>query len=218
MLLILIGPIINFFGRKFIPVVVGVIGGLIVGMIVLVICAAVGLLDYVNPTVGDSSTSTFWFFLLAIVLVLLFGIGAGIFLFKFIILGIVLLGFATGYFLGLMLYYMVFLSWVESNVLLIISTFGLGAACAIISWFTREHFLIISTSFVGAYFFVRGISLFVGGFPNEVTLYEQISEGTASFSSLFIGYLVAILVLTLSGIYYQEKKKKIEGEHYKKVA
>lgn len=47
---------------------------------------------------------------------------------------------------------------------------GFAIVAAILSFFWYEHVLIIMTSFAGAYMFVRGISFYAGGFPNEFTL------------------------------------------------
>ena len=140
------------------------------GVVTLVICSAVGLLDYINPAVS-SSTSKLGFFILAIVLVLFFAILVGFLLWKYFFIGTLILGFATGFCIGSLLYNLVFLAWWKSQVVLGISTFGLAAVGVILAWFFSEQLLIFSTSFIGSYFLVRGISMFVGGFPNEVTLY-----------------------------------------------
>jgi len=34
-----------------------------------------------------------------------------------------------------------------------------------------DHALIISTSFIGAYALIRGVSVFAGHYPNEAVLY-----------------------------------------------
>jgi len=64
------------------------------------------------------------------------------------------------------------------------------------------------TSFAGSYFIIRGISLYAGGFPNEVDLSNDISSGGVdwnSFNKAFYGYLAGIVVLTGLSFYFQVK-------------
>jgi uncharacterized membrane protein len=68
--------------------------------------------------------------------------------------------------------------------------------------------VIIATSFIGSYIFVRGFGIFIGGWPSEVELMNQIETGTAVFTPYMIGYLVAIGVFFLIGVIFQFRKKK----------
>ena len=43
-------------------------------------------------------------------------------------------------------------------------------AAVVLTFYWLEPVLIITTSFSGSYMFVRGISLYAGGFPNEFIL------------------------------------------------
>jgi len=49
------------------------------------------------------------------------------------------------------------------------------------------------TSFIGTYLFVRGISLFVGGFPPEYLIYEMIKSGVGITQSFYY-YLGGIIL------------------------
>ena len=70
---------------------------------------------------------------------------------------------------------------------------------------------------------VRGVSLFIGGYPNEFTLISKIENGGASdvLHWPFYLYLVAIAILTLGGIVIQTKLRKHKSEdldtYYKRV-
>jgi len=86
-------------------------------------------------------------------------------------------------------------------------TLALAATAGYLAFIWEDHIVILATSLIGAYLFIRGISIFAGGFPNEITLYQEISEGTASFSDTFIGYLVGIGALFALGVFVQEKTK-----------
>jgi hypothetical protein len=46
-----------------------------------------------------------------------------------------------------------------------------GMIAGISSVFVYKHVIILSTGICGAYGFVRGISLFAGHFPNEITVF-----------------------------------------------
>ena len=63
------------------------------------------------------------------------------------------------------------------------------------------------TSFVGAYGFWRGISLFAGGFPNEFTIADEIKAGAYDvFTPWFYAYMVAIVLTSIGGAVVQYKR------------
>lgn len=60
--------------------------------------------------------------------------------------------------------------------------------------------IIMLTSFMGSYCLVRGISMYVGGFPNENELHKEVSSGAVNWTTFekeFYYYLGAIVVLTI---------------------
>jgi uncharacterized membrane protein HdeD (DUF308 family) len=66
--------------------------------------------------------------------------------------------------------------------------------------------IIVSTSLAGSYIFIRGISLYVGGFPNEFDLIEQLKAGSIPHISYwFYLYLGFILIFTIIGMVVQCK-------------
>ena len=72
--------------------------------------------------------------------------------------------------------------------------------------------------------FIRGISLFAGGYPNEFTLYERIKVGDISaVPGTFYAYMVGMLILIGLGIFIQIRMKRktqkstAEYDYYKKV-
>lgn len=74
-------------------------------------------------------------------------------------------------------------------------------------WKYGNHLIVYATAFLGAYAFVRGISILVGKYPNEVTLYGQIATGTFSgLESEFYFYLAGIIVLGGIGCLVQFKR------------
>merc|ERR1711907_422791 len=87
---------------------------------------------------------------------------------------------------------------------------GLAFVCAIVAAVVEKHVIILITSFVGSYCFVRGISLYAGGFPNEAELETDVKDGKinwSSFSKWFYVYLAGIIVMTIFGLIYQCKNE-----------
>lgn len=124
------------------------------------------------------------------------------------------LGGVAGFFAGGIIFNLFMVQWATSVVLLwstIIFTAMIGVCLA---YYFSENIVILSTSFIGSYLFIRGISMIFGGYPSEMELYNEISTGTAEFSTSFIGYLVAMAVFFVLGAYYQTHKKNQE-DHYK---
>ena len=100
------------------------------------------------------------------------GIIVGWILKKFLVVGLIIIAFIGGFAAGGLLYNLVFIGFAKSTAFLAILTFGLGAAAAVAAFFWRLAIIIIATSLIGSYFSIRGLSLFIGGYPNEITLYQ----------------------------------------------
>lgn len=89
---------------------------------------------------------------------------------------------------------------------------------AVIAYFVEKITIMFVTAFVGSYFVIRGISLYAGGFPNEIDLTEDVANGEIdwkSFGKAFYGYLAGIVILSGLSFYFQIKHdtsgdKKIE--------
>jgi len=72
--------------------------------------------------------------------------------------------------------------------------------------FKVEKIVIIAiTGVLGAYMTVRGISLYAGGFPDEMLLQEEIKQGAITwedFPKSFYAYLAGIVVCAIVGILF----------------
>jgi len=69
---------------------------------------------------------------------------------------------------------------------------GLIAICA------YNVVVIVMTSFAGSYMFVRGISLYTGGYQSELQIMQLIKNGqTSKIDPVFYAWLAAIIVLTI---------------------
>jgi Ca2+/H+ antiporter len=76
--------------------------------------------------------------------------------------------------------------------------------------------IIISTAIVGSYLFIRGISMYAGGYPGEVTLINDLKmRDMSSIDPVFYAYMVGFLLATLFSIILQYKywAQKDEYKH-----
>lgn len=93
-----------------------------------------------------------------------------------IVLGVII-GALCGYFVGGLIY-VSFLAHIKKNatVILVFSyLIPIGILVALSIFFCRA-IIIGGTAFLGAYAFIRGISIFAGGYPSEGTLIDLIKE------------------------------------------
>ena len=85
---------------------------------------------------------------------------------------------------------------------------GCGAAFAILAFFIETGVIMFVTSFAGSYFLIRGISLYAGGFPNEMEIHKEFEAGAvtwSTFDKVFYAYMTGIVVLTIFSLYFQVK-------------
>lgn len=141
----------------------------------------------------NSNTKTWvgWVVLSASVLV---GTIVGLLLAKMTRVGVAVLAGWGGFSLGLILY-SAFLYKTESQIAFWACIIGFTIIFAVLSFFIIDHILIISTSLIGSYGFIRGISLYAGHYPNEFTLAELLKTGLyTEIDPLFYAYLGALIV------------------------
>ena len=76
-----------------------------------------------------------------------------------------------------------------------------------------------ATVIIGAYFIIRGLSLFFGGFPYVVETIAQLEDGNFNLSVWFYLYFLLFVVLSFAGNWFQQRidlellKKKLAAEH-----
>ncbi len=205
-LLLFFGGVVTFYGGKFFPWVLSTAVAGITFLVVLLLASVLGALkalDKSREPTGGQIASTVIAFILAIAL----AVFAGWFINKIRRIGFTLLGATGGFFGGFLFYSLVFIKWLENTYVLFTICFLSALAGGYLVWKFGKHIVVYVTAFLGAYAFVRGISIWAGHFPNEVALYGQISSGT--FSGLepeFYGYLAGIAVLGVLGCVHQFKK------------
>ena len=86
-----------------------------------------------------------------------------------------------------------------------------------LSVFLFNVIIIFATSFIGAYSFIRGISIFAGGFPNEATIIDLIEKKEYESIKKLITwkvyvYLAAIVICFIIGLITQFRMKKKDEE------
>lgn len=91
----------------------------------------------------------------------------------------------------------------------------LGIIFAVLSMYIWRELCIIATSFLGAYLIIRSLSLYIGYYPNELSLNIQIKyKELANVGWEFYIYFIFLIILTILGAFVQfRNKKKIGGKY-----
>ena len=81
----------------------------------------------------------------------------------------------------------------------------------------KKMIIIVATSIIGAYIFIRGISLFGGGFPSEIQIMDLNREGESEQLKNLLTwqvyvYLSAMVVVAGLSIFAQYKFNKDDDE------
>jgi len=110
---------------------------------------------------------------------------------------------------GVLIGFVVTTTFVVSNVY---AYWALIGACGVImflaAWRIEKTVIILLTAFIGSYSLVRGISLYVGGFPSETELQKELANGVIdwkSFPKTYYGYLAGIIGVSFISAWYQIK-------------
>ena len=83
---------------------------------------------------------------------------------------------------------------------------GTAGAAMVLTCCCKEMIKILLTSLIGSFGVVRGISLYLGGFPNEVELQEQLRTGYItweSFPKTYYLYCLAYIGLVILSVVHQ---------------
>jgi uncharacterized membrane protein HdeD (DUF308 family) len=163
--LIIVGIFVGLFGKPlFKPTIC------IVGTLVFVVLSTL----FIFSVFFNRSTANWVGWVVFAVCLLLGGI-VGLILAKLSRLGVGVLAGWGGFCLGLITYN-AFMYKADNGKKIVFWIWCLSIAivAGVLSIFLFNHALIIATSLVGSYAFVRGISMYAGGFPNEMELVEEL--------------------------------------------
>lgn len=205
-MLIVMGFFLGLFGQKLFSATLFMIG-------TLVTVCLIWLLFY-STFMSDSTEG--WVAWVVLGCSILLGLVGGFVLYKCQRLGASVIGGWGGFLLGIVFVTTVLWS-ASSEVAFWIISISFALIAAALAFVFYYHAVILSTSFVGSYFFIRGISLYAGGFPNEWALIEQIKTGAiAHISYWFYLYLFFIIVCSVLCTCFQYKhfKKGVEDGDY----
>lgn len=165
--LMIIGIPFLFAGRKLFSCIVFVVGVLITVSVILILFYATFL----------TNNTEAWVFWLVFSLTILAGLAVGFVLFKCQKLGAACIA-GWGGFLGGLILNTAFLGYANSEALFWITNITCALVAAALAFCFYFPVVITVTSFSGAYMFIRGISLFAGGYPNEFLLAQSAEDGT----------------------------------------
>jgi len=140
---------------------------------------------------------------------LIFGLIIGFFLTKLVRIGVAALGAWIGVIIALLIH-SAFMYMVHSVWIFWVMVIGFGIVFGGAAFWKYKLFLMFSTAFIGSYLDVRGVSLFVGGYPNEFTMIHQIHDNgnLDGVQWPVYVYLCAIVAMTFLGVLIQSKLRK----------
>jgi Domain of unknown function (DUF4203) len=210
--MIAVGAVVNFFGRKFFQwtlAALGFFGGALSSLLLL---SLAGLLDGLN-----NSNKPLWLAIVCIIICIGLGVLCGWLLFRTWMVGACILGATAGAFGAIMLYQTVFAATENFWIMLVFIILG-GGLGVLATYKFFDMLVIVATSFIGAYSFIRGISMFAGGFPNEIDTFDKLAAGVdPQFSDYFFIYLVVIVILSVLGVIFQRKALLAEADGFKQA-
>ena len=203
-IMIIIGLFINFLGRKSIKPTVFLISFVACTFCLLLILYSLFM----------QHEREMWVNWLVLGLCTIAGLIFGIFMAYSLKYGLALLSGSAGALLAFTLCNTFQLTQKPAIFYSIVVVFAL--LCIVITYKKSDQFMIFTTAMIGSYLFVRGISLYAGGFPNEFTIAQQIKSGALEHIPYwFYLYLGGIVISMGVGIWYQSKEWKLEGPGYK---
>lgn len=81
----------------------------------------------------------------------------------------------------------------------------------LLTFYLFEHTLIVGSAVFGGYALMRGLSVFIGGFPNEILLYSEIEAARKiHMPTLFYVYLALYIVFAIGFFVFQERGKLLK--------
>lgn len=164
-ILIVFGAIVTLVGRKFFSMTIAIMGAGLGFGITLLLFQMLTMLDSMseNSESTDGFAFTFSLYLVATITALFIGF----ILTKMLKIGAAIIGAIAGSFIAVAVYNIVFF-WTDDKTLLTVFTVLFSLVFAGLSFRYYERIIIYATAFLGAYSFIRGISLFAGNYPSEI--------------------------------------------------
>lgn len=193
-----LGVILGLFGKRLFKTAICLVSA-------LAITVLLSLFMFTVLFSRDSSPSNEWIVFGVCATV---GVCLGLVLAMFSHIGISIVGAWGGVCVGLILYN-AFLYKLDndSKVAFWVTLVLLGITAAVLATKLFNHALIIGTSIAGAYAMVRGFSLIVGGFPDEMELYYLIKMGQFErLNPVFYIFFAVFIILSIFFSVFQYRK------------
>lgn len=154
------GPVTSLYGRRFFPWVIAGIVSVTLLLSTLVVCDVLGF------------TQTMASFGISIAISTIISGVAGWFVMQTVWIAVGILGLIGGFFTGSMIY-TIFLAAFSSGHLWVMMTFSCLCALAggFLSFKFSKQVVLVSTSLIGSYAFMKGLTYFFEGFPGESEIY-----------------------------------------------
>lgn len=185
--LILIGLFLGLLGRKL----------WVIAIFIISLILTIGIILLIFYTTFLKENTAGWVAWTVIGCSLILGVVLGLVMTKLQRLGAAIIAGWGGFMLGLVLNEAV-LYLLENTYVFWCVCIGCALVAAVLVFVAYNHAIILATSLVGSYFFVRGISLYAGGWPNEYLILKQIKAGVITSEPwTFYVYLASILVATI---------------------
>ena len=177
-ILIAAGTASCFFGGKLTAYLYIIIYALLLFLLFAVALSNFGTFSILET---DSETTSMGVFkaIVGFVVCAVASIGVGVFFYKekFKDANLVIIGSIAGSFLGFLLYSL-FASIITRSLILLCLILIACSAFFIFLMFIKDNDLeALAFISIGAYLIIRGLSFFLGGYPNEVEVLFQLSDG-----------------------------------------
>jgi hypothetical protein len=192
-----------FFGGLLFDWVVASLAGIMTFLVVALMCNAIGGFKAIESG-SVASAGRVIVAILCFLLSIGAGVAAGWFVKKTSKIALGVLGGVGGFFLAFLFYGLIFAKFVTQSqwLLWVIICIGVIGGSILVFRF-KEGLVVALTAAVGAYIAMRGISLVAGGYPDEFTMFSQMSSGDFDLPNAFYAYLAGIVALTVGGIFFQ---------------
>lgn len=197
--MIIFGPVVMLKGRQLFP---WVVSGVVSFVTLLAGVMLFSILGWMDATMG------FW---ICIGVAVALAVITGFITFRLVWVAIGLLGIIAGLFLGILLFTMTVAAfgvggtWMMAGFAIVFAC--LGGYCA---WKFAKEVVLIGTSLIGSYAFMRGCSYFIGGYPNEAELVADFENQlpVEDMYNIFWIYVAMFVLGTIIGVVYQVKNGK----------
>lgn len=206
--LIALGVVLGLFGKPLFKPAICIIGTIAIMFVLAIILTSIFF----------TAKTPNWAGWVVFAVCLLIGILGGLILAKLSRLGVGVLAGWGGFLLGVMLY-SAFVYRIDNSKHVAFWVFNISLAVifGVISMFLFDYAIIVATSIIGSYGFIRGISFYAGGYPDEYDLVNNVQIGNwDAIPKTFWAYFAAWIVLAIACIVIQFKmwrRNKDEHKH-----